>query len=765
MLLDAATSSSVLQSTLIVALLSFSAAALALITLGRLARHHQREYLAPNSGLLTDGCVFIFSGRKLWLASDAAQEFLDRAKDDDIEAWDCLVKQFRQGCPSIARMLDDLVLSGKGFHTDIETAPGQFTQVEGIPRGSVAAIYLRDLSQDRMACRKLAEDLAHRTAEARLLQTVADLAPVYAWCRSRTGRVIWANARLKTLIGTADEATDETAEGATDTAPDGPALDFETALPAELIAPQDREIAFPIRVDLARHGAHGADAAHWVDLYETATDNGDIMGFAVDATAIAKAESTLHRFMGTLTDTFAHLPIGLATFDADRHLSLFNPALSDLLHLDNGWLAQKPTLREFLDRLREKQVMPEQKDFESWRAETRMIEDGALDGTLSQKWIMPTGKTFQITGRPHPQGALALLFEDITSRAVMEQNYRGEMEVSQATLDRLAESVAVFDTAGSLVMSNAAFAGLWGFDPMAALGSMSVGDAIARWSAACMASPVWDQLREFATGAGDRIEWTADMTLLDGRRIAGRFAPMPNGSTLMVFDDVSAVDRARASQQDRLSDLVRAHAQERALLRLAIDDLSTTLDEIGQGLGTIAPKRGKDAAAMIAKTRDRCASVVDQAAIAGAGASLFGDHIPVMDRLADLVARAHLKIDASRHTVTVLDSLDGTQQRSVISLLQVATDLATPGSGVDLSLVRLDDAVAMSCLIQVEHPDRIDTAADTSMPFRLLNRYAEAISGSAALEPLDEGKSGKISCTIPSVPDQDVSRITGQGAG
>ena len=730
MLLDAAAQDSLLQSALIVALLSFSAAALALITLGRLARHQRREELVPNSGLLTDGCVFIFSGRNLWLASNEAQEFLDQFGNGETDPWNSLVRYFRNDCPGIARMLNDLTQMGTAFICDVTLSDGTITQIEGLPRGSLGAVYLRDLTQDRIDRNRLSDDLKATRKNRDALISVLNHAPGLAWRRRADGRVLWANDRMWALLQSLagpDELNRDSAE-----------------------LPRDFHCnSTPSRMSLRQ--AADDETVTWFEISEHPVTEDDFVGYALNIDGLVNTEITLNRFLATLTDTFAHLPIGLATFDSDRHLSLFNPSLSDLLNLDSTWLAEKPTLREFLDRMRDLHIMPEQRDFDSWRAQTKEIEDGALDGTLKKKWVMPTGQTFQITGRPHPNGALALLFEDITSRAVMEQNYRAEMEASQATLDRLSESVAVFDTAGALVFANAAFSGLWGFDPMASLGSMSVMDAVTRWTALTAKTDVWDDLRKFATGAGNRKEWAADITLTDGRRIVGRFAPMPNGSTLTVFEDMSSADDARRLHNNKLADIKRAHAREVALIRLAMDDMKTTLEDLRDGAPVEENAIAVTVRDTVVKALARSSMVVDQAEIAGAGASIFGDQIPVIDRLTDLVLRHGLKIEASPSVVEELDGLDGMQQRAVFNLMQVAVDLAEQGSGVDLSLVRLDHAVAMTSLIQTASRDGIETAEQDCMPFRLLSRYAAGVSGSASLEQLDDGKSIRISCTIPGV--------------
>ena len=92
--------------------------------------------------------------------------------------------------------------------------------------------------------------------------------------------------------------------------------------------------------------------SRWYDchVHEVA---GQTVAIALPADAAVRAERALREFVQTLTKTFADLPIGLAIFDRDRNLQLFNPALIDLTGLATGFLTARPTLYAFLDRLRE----------------------------------------------------------------------------------------------------------------------------------------------------------------------------------------------------------------------------------------------------------------------------------------------------------------------------------------------------------------------------------------------------------------------------
>ena len=63
-------------------------------------------------------------------------------------------------------------------------------------------------------------------------------------------------------------------------------------------------------------------------------------------------------------------------------------------------------------------MMPEPKDYRSWRQQMSDLEAAAQNGTYEETWALPTGQTYRVTGRPHPDGAVALLFEDISAEVL-----------------------------------------------------------------------------------------------------------------------------------------------------------------------------------------------------------------------------------------------------------------------------------------------------------------------------------------------------------
>ncbi|MFT3975132.1 MAG: PAS-domain containing protein [Amaricoccus sp.] len=462
-----------------------------------------------------------------------------------------LARHFSTDCPDLVEDLETLVLYGTPFRHHCLRGDGSAFEIVGEPRGGAARLSVRPASEDAQALREARAALARATSEADFLRGVLDRAPILAWTQGPDGHVDWVNAAYRDRFGAAGQPEQRMPDAFGRTIEEVPL----TARGSET----RRRVAVP---------GHDEAAPAWFEVSRASGPGGEALGFAFDAGEIVAAEATLRRFVETLTETFAHLPIGLAVFDKNRRLGLFNPALTDLVKIDAVWLAGRPSLRDFLERLRETRQMPEQKDFASWRRKLSELEEGARDGTYEENWVLPSGKIFRVTGRPHPQGALAFLFEDISTTIMLERKYRSELELSQATLDRLTEAVAVFDASGMLAFVNSAFERLWSIDPMTRLDGPGVTEMTALWADRCAPSPVWSRIAEFATADEARASWTDEVETRDGRRIGVIVAPLPDASALVVFDDRSAAaaaptaastgstaPEARAEGGDGLADL------------------------------------------------------------------------------------------------------------------------------------------------------------------------------------------------------------------
>jgi PAS domain-containing protein len=358
--------------------------------------------------------------------------------------------------------------------------------------------------------------LAPEKDESGWLRQAVTGAPYPIWQSDRNGKVQWANTAYKALV-------ERFSNGLPDGSPDQPLFDppFET-----------ENASSSCRISIT---PDGSVQPYWFDIRSMRLESG-WMNYATDVNAVVNAEIAQRNFVQTLTKTFAQLSIGLAIFDRKRQLALFNPALIDLTSLSAEFLSSRPNLLSFFDQLRDRQMMPEPKNYRSWRDQIADLVAAADNGQYRETWTLPSGLTYRISGRPHPDGAVAFLFEDISAEISQTRRFRSHLELAQSALNTLEQSIAVFSSSGVLAFSNTAYRTMWSLDAEAGFTDLSVMDASRHWQAASTPTPVWGDLRDFVVQFGERTNWDADVLMRDGRIITCQVIPMAGGATLVLFE-------------------------------------------------------------------------------------------------------------------------------------------------------------------------------------------------------------------------------------
>lgn len=273
--------------------------------------------------------------------------------------------------------------------------------------------------------------------------------------------------------------------------------------------------------------------------------------FAQPADTVEKAEQTQREFVQTLTKTFAQLSVGLAIFDQKRRLALFNPALLTLVRLPADFLIQKPTLHAFLDRMREEKVIAEPKNYRSWRKHLVELEAKASDGSYCETWALPGGLTFRVTGRPHPDGAIAFLFEDISAEMTLTRRFHALIETGQSALDAVDEAIIVINSLGMTTLTNDAYRELFKERRHETLACQRLRDHLVTWRELTCESPEWGNLEKAVERRDGPSEWYGKVALKDGRSLSCRMKKLGNGDTLVGFSASKPVTlNFRASRSD-----------------------------------------------------------------------------------------------------------------------------------------------------------------------------------------------------------------------
>ncbi len=357
---------------------------------------------------------------------------------------------------------------------------------------------------------------AHQYARSRAL---LDLAPDPIWVSSAQGVTQWYNSAYAQLC----------AEAGSDPTGAGP---FGDTTPADTSAAAVRS-----QVALTDGGQR------WYALTTRSSVDGHVH-FATPIDALVEAEMAQRTFVQTLTKTFAHLPIGLAVFDRDHRLVLFNPALVDLTRLPVDFLAARPNLLSFFDHMRENRMMPEPKNYASWREQLADVICAARDDRYCETWNLPSGLTYKITGRPHPDRAVAFLIEDISAELSLTRRFRSELELTQSVIDCFDDAVVVFSQLGILTFCNAAYRDMWKCDPDSAFAEVSITEATQDWQNQCDPSPIWSDLRDFVLTLRERATWDAQIVLRSGVRVTCTVEPVAAGATMVRFSPVPQLTAA-----------------------------------------------------------------------------------------------------------------------------------------------------------------------------------------------------------------------------
>lgn len=468
-----------------------------LVALGlMMAVSRSRQRPVPGDGRLKS--VLLMRGGRVVDHSPDMVSLLDRPSLAGLE-WEPLREAFSAGFPDLP--------------VDMPRHHGSWRSVLMDPC-ILTAEPLRDGLRLTLSCTPDGAATVYRAAalmpEFDRLSDIALRAPEPVWETDEDGAVIWHNEAYTDLCRDAGQDR-------TDTCP------FDLPLPD---IRRDRNT----RVNLRK--ANGQDS--WYEVSSRPTAHG-WMHYAKGIDSLVNAEMAQRNFVQTLTKTFAHLPIGLAVFDKGRQLVLFNPALLDLTHLPVDFLSNKPNLLSFFDHMRENRMMPEPKNYASWRDKLYDVVSAAREDRYCETWNLPSGLTYKITGRPHPDGAVAFLIEDISAEISLTRRFRSELELTQSVLDCFSESVVVFSRLGVLTFSNAAYREQWKCDPDSAFAEITIVDATRDWQAECRPSPIWQEIREFVLVLRERTTWESEVTLKSGETLICTVEPVSVGATMVRF--------------------------------------------------------------------------------------------------------------------------------------------------------------------------------------------------------------------------------------
>ncbi len=487
-----------------------------------------RAYQTPRPAEPDDDAhlSFLFNGDALVHASPASMPLVEEERD--APDWNILRDNVLARFPDFParppreRMKTFEIPSG---NPDDEA----FLRIETF--GDHARVELVEITDEERT--QTAHELLMLKAQYDRLNRVCEVSPFPMWYTDREGNVCWANEAYRRLSAKIEAPGDPDAASAAD----APILSIQ---PTE---DMPRRARASVRLK-------NSEMPSWFDV--TATPKADgIISHATNIDTVIQAEVAQRNFVQTLAKTFAQLSIGLAIFDRNGQLALFNPALVDLSGLPAVFLSTRPDLLTFFDRLRDNRVMPEPKNYSTWRQEITQMISAAVDGTYQETWTLDSGQTYRVSGRPHPDGAVAFLIEDISAEVSLTRNFRAELALGQSLMDTYDEGIVVFSSAGILTFCNKAYRGYWKMDPDQSFADITINDTVKLWSDACRPNPAWGDLRDFVMKIGERATWDAWIERKDGTQIFVTVSSIVSGATVIRFDTRAPLTLEPRPNQDK----------------------------------------------------------------------------------------------------------------------------------------------------------------------------------------------------------------------
>jgi signal transduction histidine kinase len=427
--------------------------------------------------------------------------------------------------------------TGEGFAMTLNTLGGKSIEAEGRAIGGRAVMRLRDVSGIKGELAALTTRHDGLLNDMTALRTLIDSLPFPVWARDSEGRLDFVNAAYASAVEVKEptEAVERNLE----------LLDRS----AREEAARMREGGQPYR---GRVPAVVAGARRIFDVVEVPTRSGSA-GVGIDATEVESIRAEMARMVDAHRRTLDQLATGVAIFGADQTLRFYNAAYRVLWDLDAAYLEHAPTDSALLDRLRAARKLPEQQDFRTWK--NQLHEAYRALEAREDLWHLPDGRTLRVVTTPNTEGGVTYLFDDVTERLDLERRFDALIRVQGETLDNLAEAVAVFASDGRLRLHNPAFQQLWKL-PTEALAERPHIEAVIAW---CAPLQPEDQtlraLRQAVTAIGQRDAVKGRLERRDGSVVDLATLPLPDGATLVTFQDVTDtvnVERALRERNEAL---------------------------------------------------------------------------------------------------------------------------------------------------------------------------------------------------------------------
>ncbi len=445
--------------------------------------------------------------------------------------------------PTLREKVNALRGHGVAFSGSIVTEEGRSIECDGRVAGDQVTLWLTDPAVRLAEEAGVVGQARDKAADLHGALNQLDRAPLAAWRRGPDLKIEWANRAYIEMVE---------------------AINLQQIVDEQIeIDPGFKGIAEKAKREAARAGRRAVDGLIKVNVKGQrrvlrvieapmhGAGEASFGGIAIDITRQERAQEDLRRQQDAHRKTLDQLSAAVAVFNAAQQLDYYNQAFLDLWGLDDAELRARPSHGELLDRLRHLGKLPAQQDFAEWKhhqlrlyteekADTGSIAEGAAP---DDSWDLPDGRSLRVRQHRHALGGVSVLFEDITETLDLQSRFTTQIGVQRATLNNLAEGVAVFGADGRLALHNQSFERLWSLTRENLTGLPHFDALQAEFlDQAPDAEATFQKLKNkvVAFAPEDRTELVGEeIRLRSGRFLQSATSPLPDGATLVTFLDIT----------------------------------------------------------------------------------------------------------------------------------------------------------------------------------------------------------------------------------
>jgi PAS domain S-box-containing protein len=459
-------------------------------------------------------------------------------------------------------------LEVKGRSVACDASPLRYRHSISSPRQMIILCFtdVTEIAQEKNLYQVIQKE---KNDEIERLRTLVDIAPLALWHRDENGRIQYCNLAYSGSLETSVHRIIAENRELIDSR--HPTSTYELSRKALKLKSKQT-----IRTHLVVAGQR-----RFMEIAETPIpDSRMTVGYAIDITEIEEAELELSRHINAHQEVLDQISAPIAIYGPDTRIKFFNHAYRKTFEFDEAWLYNRPTLGEVLENLRERRFLPEYQNFLAHkRARLDLFKN--LLYPIHEVLNQPNGQTLRLVISPHPLGGLLYLFDDITDKLMLERGYNTLIAVQKETLDHLYEGIVVFGSDNRVRLSNPAMGRIWNLSDEERAPECHINELLKS------VAPLFNDPNESKMWRKTMMDIVSlrqsshgQFRLDNDRMIEYSYIPLPDGSHLMSFVDVSDRWRFEQALQERTQTLERADRLKSDFISLVSYELKSPLNTI-----------------------------------------------------------------------------------------------------------------------------------------------------------------------------------------